>query len=187
MTAIYTTALAIGLTAAFTLTVPFSEALDHLVVAHRPGGLGGAGGPGGPAVVLAVAARPLRHADARPAGAGRLERRRPDAAGLDDGRLLRAPVDPGLRRVRVVRPAVPRQRLQRDHRGAAGRHPGRRQHPDLAAGAVAGGRRDDQRPSWRRWSSATPSVLGLGRVPRRPGLGVGAAARASEGRASPWR
>ena len=76
MTAIYTTALAIGLTAAFTLTVPFSEALA--TSSWRLGlGAGGTRGRGGPAVVPAAAARPHRHADPWPSGAGRLERRCP--------------------------------------------------------------------------------------------------------------
>ena len=60
MTAIYTTALAIGLTAAFTLTVPFSRSAGDLVVAPRAGSLGGTRRRGGPALVPAVAARPHR-------------------------------------------------------------------------------------------------------------------------------
>ena len=43
MTAVYTTALAIGLTAAFTLTVPFSEALATSSWRTGAGRLGGAG------------------------------------------------------------------------------------------------------------------------------------------------
>ena len=155
-TAIYTTALAVGLTSAFLLTGPDLRRLRQL--AGRTGRLGPsrARRPG-------AVAGPAR---ARQAPGDRREehlvRRRgayPDRLG--HGALLRPAVAAGVLDLRLVRPAVARLRLHRGAGRAAGRDRGRRQHPAVALAAL-GGRpsrrpaRPDPRGPRAATSSATP-------------------------------
>ena len=107
MTAIYSTALAIGLTAASVLTVPISDALGSW-----------RGGLGSWAVVALIALLPwvllIRH-DVKPPS----ERRATDhharglalAARVDDGHRLRHPVARGLLRLRLAPADLPRRGL----------------------------------------------------------------------------
>ena len=114
VTAIYTTALAVGLTAALVLTVPISEAFGGWRVGLATW-----------AVVALVAALPwlglIAHDQAMEAAPrsirfGDVARTR---LGLAMALLLRPPVDARLRHLRLVRAALARQRLLR----RAGRRP----------------------------------------------------------------
>ena len=148
VTAIYTGALSIGLTAALILTVPLSDA-----------GGGWRFGLGAWAVLALLAALPwLQPGRARPRPGGAAprrppDRRRPHPARAGDGAVLRAPVDAGLRDLRLVRPALARQRLLPHHRRRPGRDGRGDQHPAVA---VAARRARPQRPAartscWRSW------------------------------------
>ena len=144
MTAVYTTALAIGLTSAFVLTVPVAAGVR--VLAGRARRLGRARGPGRPPL-----ARPRqpRHPRPRlrpePEPRHRVPRRRPHPAGLGDGGVLRAAVAAGVRRVRLVRDAVAGRRLQRRPGRRARR--GRGRDVDPALGLVAPGDRQAGQPA----------------------------------------
>ena len=129
VTALYTTALAVGLTASFLLTVPVADAFG-----------GWRYGIGIWAVLAAVAAVPwfglVRRDQALDAPVRDVgyARHRPHPAGLGDDALLRPPVADGVRRLRLVRDAVARRRLRGRHGQRPGRHRRRDVDPALAAG-----------------------------------------------------
>ena len=126
VTALYTTALAVGLTAALVLTVPVSEAFG-----------GWRTGLGVWAVLAVLAALPwlaLVAHDRRPAesgGAVTLGARRPHPARPGHGPRLRAPVAAGVCHLRLVRPALARRRLLPRCRRGPRRPRGGDQHPVL--------------------------------------------------------
>ncbi|CAA9368282.1 MAG: hypothetical protein AVDCRST_MAG34-3218, partial [uncultured Nocardioidaceae bacterium] len=173
----------------------------HHLARHRADRGVGADGPGGPAAGL-VAVGPRRVGGGRRRCRGAVAvpgapRRRPPPraatclaagggshpAGLGDGPALRPAVGPGVRRVRLVRPGVPRRRVLRRHRrtAAGGRH--RNQHPavPVAAGRCRPGHRPDQADAGaarllpRRLPRAGPA-------PTARRLAVGAARRHGEQR-----
>ena len=112
VTAIYTTALAVGLTSAFLLTVPIARRVRRLARRARRLGAGRAGRRASRGSALVAHDRHLETATAQHL----VRRRGPHPARLGDGAVLRAAVAAGLLDLRLVRPALARQRLLRRRR-----------------------------------------------------------------------
>ncbi len=141
VTALYTGAMSIGLTAALMLTVPISDSFGGWRL--------GIGAWAIPAVLAVFPWLWLAGHDRRLASEAhdvRLDRRGAHPAGLGDGAVLRAAVDAGVRDLRLVRPAVAGQRLLPRHGRRPGRHRGRDQRARCPCGCPRPlARRDDQR------------------------------------------
>ncbi len=149
VTAIYTTALSIGLTAALWLTVPISNALGDW-----------RDGLGAWAAIAVIAAIPWlglvsrdRHLERPEQTIGYAEVLPP--LGPGDGPVLRVPVPPGLRDLRLVRDALARLRVLGHRRGPARRAPRRHRDSPVPLGADPAGEVEHPRACCSRSCPAT--------------------------------